>query len=431
LTALTQKTSGRVAAILMIVALAATLVLIALRPARADSVGPIPNSGYTCPSSTLGFFFEIPSGGDPDRVFTETYPLDDGASLTVEVQTNRKVMDFDIEDAKVNAVAVYDKTNLRSGNLYTYDPGVSSGTVETPGERNIKAVRVCYQTKADPTVSTSATEYAVAGEVISDTATLVDGDEPDGLVEFKLYAADECDSGTPKFTGSAPVSYDEETGYTATVDFDTPDDFATGTYLWVAQFKGDDRNNPQPPGACGDEGESTEIYATGLGCNETIDKEGDEGDIATFAIVVRGEPTLGDDDTKFDCEGTLPATLEITSTNVQLLFPEEFEGANLIIKIDWANEDNEDEDNEDDGPDNLVVGTVRDVDANDDGVYDPGQGCASSDLGPGELPLIDENPDTPLTVATHPSGVPICLVAQVLNGYQTQYWSIKIDPAWR
>lgn len=445
MTALTQRKSGRLALVAIMMTAIAALTLIALRPADATGGRVTRVHGNACSANGYEgykFSFNVPlndhdddekndkkdderedvAWGDQGRVFDKTFDLEDGATLRVVIPSNRKSMSFWANDASVSGVFVFNRYDQRLGRQYNYSPPVTEASGLTAWQgKSIKRLTFCYNTKAQPSISTSATPYAGIGEDISDTAVLTGGNAPHGDVVFTLYAADSCGSGEGVFSATEPVSLNEDTDqYEATATYEG-NSLGIGMYYWVAAFQGDNRNY-EVSGTCGDDGESTEIFEIGLGCDETASEEGGEGDIATSAIVVRGEPT-SDDGTKFDCEGTLPATLEITSTEVQLLFPEEFEGANLIIKIDWANEDG--------GPDNLVVGTVREVDTDDDGTYEAGQGCASSDLGPGELPIVDDSPSTPLTVATHPTGVPICLVAQILNGYQTQYWSIKIDPQWR
>jgi hypothetical protein len=413
LTALTQKTSGRVAAILMVLALAATFLFIALRPARADSVGPIPNSGYSCASSTTGFFFEIPSGGDPDRVFTETFTPEAGVTLSVEVQTNRKMMDFTLDGAKAKAVAVYDKTNLRSGNLYTYDPGVVTGTVGTPGERNIKAVRVCYQTKADPTLTLGGSTPGGPGLAITNTATLAGGDSPTGMITWTAYTDAACTAGNEAGMDSATVNGNGE--------YTTPNGVsaAAGDYYWKAVYSGDPGNNPASS-ACGAE---TTIYLQTIACDDsaTVDETG-MGYVANKVSATRAEV---DGKTTCDDYPVIPYDLEILQDVVSLDYPttgDYADGARFLVKIEWNPADEAVDSND---PPN------REVDYLLNGAFVTGPECTSSDQPNDEFPSV-------MYTYEHPANAPVCKAGEYLVGTDTtdvwqqiQWWDTIFDPQWR
>jgi len=417
LTALTQKTSGRVAAILMIVALAATLVLIALRPARADSVGPIPNSGYTCPSPTVEFFFEIPQGSDPDRVFTQDYTPEAGVSLHVEVQTNRKSMGFTITGAKAKSIAVYDKTNLRSGNLYSYDPGVASGTVTTPGERNIKAVKVCYQTKADPTLVLTGSSAGGPEIPMTSTVTLSGGDNPTETITWTAYTDEYC-------TTPAPSPNSDSVEVDGNGDYETPNGVqaAAGDYYWKAVYSGDDNNN-EASSACGD---PTTIYSQTIACgeSETVDETG-MGYVANVVTATRAE--VGDKGTCDDLYPEIPYNLVILDDEVQLDYPTtgQYEpGARFLVRIEWNPTDEEVDAN--DPPDREVKYVV-----NGEADFVPGVPCVSSDQPNDEFPSIEYTYE-------HPADTPVCKAGEYLVGteaddtwQQVQWWDTIFDPAWR
>jgi hypothetical protein len=410
-TALTQKNSGRLLAVALTIGVALALALIALRPAGAASIEPIPsNVSNVCdlvgdnatPFVGESFTFEIPQGSDPTRVFTETYGLVDGATITVVVPTNRKELTFTITDAKVIGFAVFDKTNLRSGQFYDYSPdGTLTGTVMTPTgvERNIKGATVCYRTKADPTIATNGGSSTQVALGMQNTATLTGGDSPTGTITFNVYANSSC-TGTPAGSAVFQVTGNGTYGPASITVANA------GDYYWQAVYSGDSDNNPaQSP--CGDQ---TTAYPGILACGDTDSAVGDDpGDRASFVEVIRL------DTGKEDCTVLLPYTLDITADAVKFLFPDEFDNENFFIRIDWAVSVGT--------ADEILVGSARQV-AIDDVNYDDVEACAS-DLAPGEVPdLLD-----PPTV-TH-DGVPICLVAQLLNGVQTQWYSGQFDPQWR
>jgi hypothetical protein len=438
-----QSPVSRRIVVIIIAAAAALMLLTSILVTSASAAGPERVRNVKDPAcQELGFgvdtFKETIPRGNVDANYDEIVPLsgrsdvDLPGKVRLTAPPNRSFVTFALDQDAVEAgvivlgAVLFNRTDQKDGNLYDYrdEGGVTSGILEPPprDQGNEKQVVLCFTERATPTISTLASAAGFTGGTISDTATiksdaaLISGTK----VTFELYPAEICgaEDAVPVFIGEASPTLVGGTAYeyTATVEFtDTEDELTPGTYYWVASYPGDASNYPVS-GECGDEGETTEVYAEGIACDETIVVPGVEGDIATNAVVVRAEPTKG------DCDTVLPTTLEITGTAVRLLFPETFENANLIIRIDWAASSN---------PDNLVVGTIREVDVNDDDIYVAGVGCTSSSLAAGEVPIIDEDPATPLPTVEHPVGVPICLVAQVLNGAQTQWWSVTTDPQWK
>lgn len=111
---------------------------------------------------------------------------------------------------------------------------------------------------AQPSLSTAATSSAVAGEPISDVATLAGmADNAGGTVAFSLYGP----SGAPRCTTAIytsdpiPVSGDGDYGGPSTVSF-TPTQ--PGTYYWIARYTGD-AGNAAMSGGCGDTGETSVV----------------------------------------------------------------------------------------------------------------------------------------------------------------------------
>jgi LPXTG-motif cell wall-anchored protein len=110
--------------------------------------------------------------------------------------------------------------------------------------------------KANPTISTTATNGTLPPGTISDTANLTGVTaNAGGSITFRLFgpsASPSC-SGSPVFT-STPVAVSGPGSYgpvTATVT-------AGGSYYWIASYSGDANNNAVA-GACGDAGETSVV----------------------------------------------------------------------------------------------------------------------------------------------------------------------------
>ena len=101
-----------------------------------------------------------------------------------------------------------------------------------------------------------ATDGGVAGDQISDTATLSGAHLPTtGTVTFNLYGRlDPTCQSAPIFTSTVPIGAD---GTATSAPFTATQ---AGNYHWIASYSGD-ANNAAVAGACGDENESTSIRA--------------------------------------------------------------------------------------------------------------------------------------------------------------------------
>ena len=320
--ALTQKASGRIFALLLALAVVGVSLIIALRPAGAVNgvayedvdaadvcasfLDTIDAEGKAVPYEGETAIITVPRGGSNDRVFELTGLAlgDRGVTVDLNLVSNRKDLTFAITAGTVEGVALVDGNRGDSGLFFVYE-SVDEGQATYTGNGNVKSIVLCY---------------------------------------------------TPFYKGVL---------------------------------------------ACG--GTDSEV---GL----------DPGDRASFVEVIRLE---GD---KNDCLSLLPYTLDITADDVKFLFPEEFAGENFFIRIDWAVSVGT--------ADEILIGSLREVAVDDDVNFAPVQACEWNDLAPylapGEIPVLIDPP-----MVTHPDGVPICLVAQLLNGVQTQWYSGQFDPQWK
>jgi len=108
------------------------------------------------------------------------------------------------------------------------------------------------ETKASPTITTSATLTATVGGTISDTATLTGGNAPTGTITFNAFGPNDATCALPAaFTSTTAVS-----GNSSTSAPFPP--LAPGTYLWVATYNGDTNNNSAST-LCGDPGETSTV----------------------------------------------------------------------------------------------------------------------------------------------------------------------------
>ena len=126
----------------------------------------------------------------------------------------------------------------------------NTATANTCNESNESVV----VNPATPTIATVATEGGVAGDPISDTATLSGAYLPTtGTMTFNLYSATDpgCED-DPIFTSTVSIT----AGGTATSAPFTVT--LAGTYHWIASYSGD-AHNEGVTGSCGDQGETTLI----------------------------------------------------------------------------------------------------------------------------------------------------------------------------
>jgi hypothetical protein len=105
-------------------------------------------------------------------------------------------------------------------------------------------------TKAQPTISTTASATVVVGGSIHDTATLAAGFHPTGTITFTLFGPNDTNcTGSPVFTSIVTVNGN---GNYTSASFKTT---AAGTYRFKAAYSGD-ANNLAAASNCNDAGES-------------------------------------------------------------------------------------------------------------------------------------------------------------------------------
>ena len=195
--------------------------------------------------------FLIPRSGI--SAYEESFSIDNGATVTLMSPPNRAFVDFVVTGAIVDGGILFNRADQKLGNEYNYRPdGVTEGTLLPPprDRGNEKNVVLCFNEKADPSLSTIATPNAVVGGTISDTATLTGGDSPTGDVTFTLYSDQSCTTVEAVRMGTVEADGTATSGpYTTT---------AAGTYYWVASYPGDTKNN-SVSGSCGDPGETSVV----------------------------------------------------------------------------------------------------------------------------------------------------------------------------
>ncbi|MDQ6803823.1 MAG: Ig-like domain-containing protein [Actinomycetota bacterium] len=138
---------------------------------------------------------------------------------------------------------------------------------------------------AQPTINTNASGSVVAGDQVSDRATVTGGTSPTGTVTFRLYwPSDPMCMGTPAFSSTNPVN----AGAAASDSF-TPS--AAGTYRWTASYSGD-ANNVAAAGACNDANETVSVDRTQptitTNASGTVALGGQVNDTATVGPVFHG-----------------------------------------------------------------------------------------------------------------------------------------------
>jgi hypothetical protein len=131
-------------------------------------------------------------------------------------------------------------------------PGqVDSATLTATGKTGTASLALTAATaKASPALATSPGPGGTVGATtVKDTATLSNGVNPTGTIQFKAYGP----STTANCT-TTPVKTETVT-VTGNGGYPTPTGFApaqAGTYWWTASYGGDPNNNPASSG-CGDE----------------------------------------------------------------------------------------------------------------------------------------------------------------------------------
>jgi uncharacterized repeat protein (TIGR01451 family) len=156
---------------------------------------------------------------------------------------------------------------------------------------------------ASPTIATVATDGGVAGDKISDTATLSGAYLPtSGSITFNLYGRlDPTCQSAAIFTSTVPIGADG----TATSDPFTVTQ--AGTYHWIASYSGDAHNNAVA-GKCGDENESTTIRTF----NPTITTSLSSGNLNAPKITVLFGASVTDQATLTGASATAGGTVTYT-----------------------------------------------------------------------------------------------------------------------
>lgn len=116
-----------------------------------------------------------------------------------------------------------------------------------------EAVAVAHPV-ARTVIRSTASTSAPAGSPIHDTAVLTGGSDPTGTITFDVYGPDDDNCAGP-FVGTSSVTVTRNGAYDS-APF-TPK--AAGTYHWIVQYSGDDRNLPAGPTDCADADETVVV----------------------------------------------------------------------------------------------------------------------------------------------------------------------------
>ena len=284
MSALTQRTSGRLALLIMAGAIVVLLLAsLMVSGASAETVTiwpdgiPLADSDSVCEAQGYGPAyrdFVIPRGDAVPR-FDETF-VDSEVTVRLTAPPNRSRVNFTVTGAKVFGAFLYNRTDGTGGvTEHNFEPeGTSQGTLVPPSRDNgNEKLAVLCLGKATPTISTLATSSGVINEAFYDVATVSGGDSPSGDVSFEVYL-DSCDT-TPISVGTSSLD-----GATATSPMYVPE--TAGTVYWVATYNGDDNNN-EVSGTCGDEGETSIVYEFNAKCGIPITQDDPAtGTIGTF-----------------------------------------------------------------------------------------------------------------------------------------------------
>ena len=107
---------------------------------------------------------------------------------------------------------------------------------------------------ARPDIRSTASASAPAGAQIHDTAHLSGGDTPAGTITFSVYGPDDATCSAPP-AGMSTMTVSGNGDYTSRPFTPT----AAGTYRWIVEYSGDDRNLPAGPTDCADADESVVV----------------------------------------------------------------------------------------------------------------------------------------------------------------------------
>ena len=193
-------------------------------------------------------------------------PISDTATLSGGNDPTGTIAFELFDNAACDGLPVFtDDVDVNAGNNDYTSAGTSPGVGTyywvasySGDDNNEEATTACGDpdeisviSKAEPSLSTSATAAVTVGSPISDTATLSDGYNPTGTISFDLFDNVAC-PGLSVFTDDVDVNAGNN-DYTSAGT--SPD---AGTYYWVASYSGDD-NNEEATTACGEPGETSEV----------------------------------------------------------------------------------------------------------------------------------------------------------------------------
>lgn len=210
------------------------------------------------PRTTLGGQISdsatLTGGSDPTGTITFTAygPNDRGctrdpaASSTVEVSRGNDT--YTSDQFRPTAVGVYRWVARYSGDRNNNDAASRCGDL---GED----VVVSPPPRARPVLSSTAPAAATAGRLMRDTAHLGGGDNPTGVISFRVFGPSNRECRLPP-AGFSVVRVSSGNGDYKSRPFrpTTP-----GIYRWVVLYSGDLHNRHAGPTACGDEAETVVV----------------------------------------------------------------------------------------------------------------------------------------------------------------------------
>jgi hypothetical protein len=272
----------------------------------------------------------------PDDALTTCDP-DDGVEVTSRtVDQDSSGADFISGEATLTSAGNYCWTAV-------FDPDDASEAAGVEGAKD-DGTNECFTVDpVTPTLTTLASctsDPCVVGvDTISDTAELlgtasqpgsggpsttyptinptVDGDPANSAITWKLYAPDECDTGTPLVDTSRDVSGDGTypTDLQADVEYALQSSDSIGDYVWVASYPGDSPNtNAADTTGCDDPAETVTVIGTSSMTsaqewepNDTVTLTSDSGSLTGDLTITLYEGTFTEDATGCTPDGTAEA----------------------------------------------------------------------------------------------------------------------------
>ena len=141
-----------------------------------------------------------------------------------------------------------------------YEPGADANNADIPvhgcglESENVKV------DKAQPAISTVATDAQLPDGTVSDTATVTGliGGDPAGAVTFTLYGPSDTKNCTDNQVFTDTVDLGSISNHSASATSGTFKPTQAGTYWWIASYAGND-NNKSVSGVCGDPNETSTV----------------------------------------------------------------------------------------------------------------------------------------------------------------------------